>query len=87
MRRSDSKNSRINVFPQAYLKRHGIERKAELNTIANRTLISNETNGKIKDKAPAEYIASAEIFPNGASEALLAPHFLDRWTRGSPARG
>jgi hypothetical protein len=65
------------VFPQAYLKRHGIEKKAELNTIANRTLISDETNGKIKDKAPADYIVSAEIFPSGAHDALLAPHFLD----------
>ena len=25
----------------------------DVNTIANRTLISDETNGKIKDKAPA----------------------------------
>jgi hypothetical protein len=65
------------VFPQAYLKRHGIDRKAELNTIANRTLISNETNGKIKDKAPADYMISDEIFPPGATDTLLAPHFLD----------
>ena len=65
------------VFPQAYLKRHGVDRKADLNTIVNRTLISDETNGKIKDKAPADYVVNPEIFPNGAGEALLAPHFLD----------
>jgi hypothetical protein len=65
------------IFPQAYLKRHEITRRVDVNTIANRTLISDETNGKIKDKAPAQYIADADIFPNGASPQLLDPHFLD----------
>lgn len=65
------------IFPQAYLKRHGIEKRNTVNTIANRTLISDETNGKIKDKAPADYLADAEIFPTGAREDLLDPHFLD----------
>jgi hypothetical protein len=65
------------IFPQAYLKRHGIEKRVDVNTIANRTLISDETNNKIKDKAPAEYLADPDIFPSGASPALLEPHFLD----------
>ncbi len=65
------------IFPQAYLKRHGITKKADLNTIANRTLISDETNGKIKDKAPASYLHDTEIFPSGTSEGLLAPHFVE----------
>jgi hypothetical protein len=65
------------IFPQAYLKRHGIERKVEVNTIANRTLISNETNAKIKDKAPAEYLADTDIFPSGPKPELMNPHFLD----------
>ncbi|MBI3272448.1 MAG: DUF262 domain-containing protein [Planctomycetes bacterium] len=64
------------IFPRAYLRRHGISNKNEVNSIVNRTLISDETNGKIKDKAPAEYIASPEISPSGATEALLAPHFI-----------
>jgi len=65
------------IFPQAYLKRHGLNKKADLNTIANRTLISDETNGKIKDKAPATYLHDPEIFPSGTSESLLGPHFID----------
>jgi len=65
------------IFPQAYLKRHKITKRPEVNTIANRTLISNETNGKIKDKAPAEYIAEPAIFPSGARTDLLAPHFIN----------
>jgi hypothetical protein len=65
------------VFPQAYLKRHGIDKRITVNSIANRTLISDETNNKIKDKPPAAYLASSEIFPAGATNELLNPHFLD----------
>lgn len=65
------------IFPQAYLKRHGISKKADLNTIANRTLISDETNAKIRDKAPATYIHDPEIFPSGTNDELLEPHFID----------
>jgi hypothetical protein len=68
------------IFPQAYLKRHAITKRIDVNTIANRTLISDETNGRIKDKAPADYVADVEIFPQGATPALLAPHFIDGGT-------
>jgi hypothetical protein len=65
------------IFPKAYLKRHEITKRVDVNTIANRTLISNEANAKIKDKAPAEYLSSGNIFPPGARDALLMPHFMD----------
>ena len=70
------------IFPQAYLKRHEITKRVDVNTIANRTLISDQTNGKIKAKAPATYLADAEVFPSGATEELLAPHFIDATMRG-----
>lgn len=69
------------IFPQAYLRRYGITKRVDVNTIANRTLISDQTNGKIKAKAPATYLADAEVFPSGASDDLLAPHFIDDRTR------
>ncbi|MCU1530375.1 MAG: hypothetical protein JWP75_4138 [Frondihabitans sp.] len=69
------------IFPKAYLKRHGVGKRVEVNTIANRTLISNETNGRIKDKAPADYIRDNEIFPSAARAELLVPHFADDGTR------
>jgi hypothetical protein len=69
------------IFPQAYLKRHDITKRVDVNTIANRTLISNETNGKIKDKAPAGYLNDTEIFAAAKRDALLAPHFIDDSTR------
>lgn len=65
------------IFPKAYLKRHGLTKRAEVNSVVNRTLIGDKTNGKVKDKAPAEYLASREVFPSGATDGLLSPHFLD----------
>ena len=65
------------IFPRNYLTTHGYEKRVYINSIVNRTLISDETNGKIKDKAPAEYIASAEIFPKGLEDSILSPHFLN----------
>lgn len=65
------------IFPQAYLKRHGIIKRTAVNTIANRTLISDETNGKIKDRAPAGYISDTSIVPADNRAELLRPHFLD----------
>ena len=64
------------IFPKDYLRSHGIEKRLPVNSIVNRTLISDETNGKIKNKAPADYLASKEIFPSGLKESLLSPHFL-----------
>jgi hypothetical protein len=66
------------IFPRAYLTRHRLTKRAEVNTIANRTLISNGTNAKIRDKAPATYVDDEEVFPGGATDALLEPHFLGR---------
>jgi hypothetical protein len=68
------------IFPQAYLKRHDITKRVDVNTIANRTLISDETNGKIKDKSPADYLGDANIFPAGPTPELMKPHFVDEET-------
>ena len=65
------------IFPKAFLKRHSVTKAATQNTIVNRTLISDETNGKIKDKAPASYLGELDIFPSGARTDLLLPHFID----------
>lgn len=64
------------IFPQAYLQRKGISKGNLVNSLVNRTLISDETNNKIKAKAPAEYLANQAIFPSGPQETLLAPHYL-----------
>ena len=65
------------VFPQAYLKRHGITKRAGVNTIANRTLISDETNRKISDRPPAGYIDDPDIISADRRAELVAPHFID----------
>ena len=64
------------IFPRRYLKDHGIHKRLLRNSIVNRTLISDETNGKIRDHAPADYIREKTIFPSGPSESLMEPHFL-----------
>jgi len=66
------------IFPQDYLKKRGFSKRVDINTILNRTLISDETNGKIKNKSPAEYISSADIFPSGTGDSLLLPHFISQ---------
>ena len=64
------------IFPQDYLKSHGLEKRVLVKSIVNRTLISDETNGKIKNKSPADYLMSKEIFSSSAKDVLLAPHFI-----------
>lgn len=65
------------VFPKAYLREHGITKRPEVNTIVNRTLISHKTNGRIKHKAPADYLANEKIISPLLGDGVLAPHFLD----------
>lgn len=64
------------IFPQDYLKRNGATVRDRINTVVNRTLIAGQTNGKIKALAPASYLDSTDIFPNGATSTLLQPHFI-----------
>lgn len=52
------------IFPQAYLKRHGYRSKQDktaINSIVNRTLLSESTNRTIQDRAPAEYLARSSF--------------------------
>lgn len=66
------------IFPQNYLRTRGFnpqKDKASINSIANRTLISNATNGRISDHAPATYLAMETVF-GGDPRVLLAPHFV-----------
>lgn len=63
------------IFPQAYLRDRGITDRAAVNSIVNRTLISDITNNQIKAKAPADYLADPGIFPAGPTPDLTEPHF------------
>lgn len=64
------------IFPKAFLKRHGITKRVDVNSIVNRTLISDQTNRKITDRAPADYLCDTDIFPTDAAGRLEA-HFID----------
>jgi len=65
------------IFPQAYLRRRDITKRATVNSIANRTLISDETNRKISDKAPADYLVDTDIFSTRERWSFLGAHFID----------
>ena len=63
------------VFPDSYLeKQQGLE-KSRRNCILNRTLISRDTNIKISDKAPSQYLAEMDANGHGINE-LLSAHFI-----------
>jgi hypothetical protein len=64
------------IFPKAYLRRKGITNRNDVNSVANRTLISDETNNKIKDKAPASYLNDPDIISDAHRMDLLRPHFM-----------
>ena len=66
------------IFPQNYLRGRGFDPtkdKTQINTILNRTLISDATNRKITDHAPAKYISLPSVFRGDVSQ-LLGPHFI-----------
>jgi hypothetical protein len=70
------------IFPRSYLTGRGFDSrkdKARINSVLNRTLIANETNGRISDSAPAQYLADAAVFPQEPL-ALLRDHFVDEAT-------
>lgn len=64
------------IFPKDYLKRHGIAPGDRTNSVVNRTLIADQTNNKIRAKAPADYLESTDIFSTAPAD-LLAAHFVD----------
>lgn len=70
------------IFPRAYLSRHSVTKRSAVNTVVNRTLISDETNQKIGGRAPAEYLADKDIFPSGPTPTLLEPHFISPASQG-----
>ena len=62
------------IFPKDYLKRHGIPTGDRTNTVVNRTLIADQTNNKIRAKAPADYLKT-EVFSSDPA-LLLSAHFI-----------
>jgi len=64
------------IFPKDYLKRHGIAAGDRTNTVVNRTLIADQTNNRIRAKAPADYLQDPDIF-SGPPVTLLPPHFVE----------
>ncbi len=67
------------IFPKSYLSKRGYSSTADktiINSILNRTLISDHTNRMIRDSAPATYVLDKRIF-RGPVDSLIEPHFVD----------
>jgi len=67
------------VFPRHYLTTHGFnpgKEKGAINSIVNRTLISDSTNRRISDRAPADYVDDPAIIASDPAEMLIT-HFID----------
>ncbi|NLH79075.1 MAG: DUF262 domain-containing protein [Acidobacteria bacterium] len=65
------------VFPKKYLHRHKVAEKSMVNTVVNRTLISDDTNGLIQDKAPSDYLHDSRLLLMTEPDRFLNPHFID----------
>lgn len=63
------------VFPDAYLEKKKNLEKSKRNCVLNRTLISRDTNIKISDKAPSEYLTKMDANGDGVAE-LLDAHLI-----------
>jgi len=77
------------IFPRAYLTARGFHSqkdKARINTVLNRTLIADQTNGRISNAAPAQYLADSAVFPREPL-GLLRDHFVDEATFTAMQKG
>lgn len=68
------------IFPKAYLaNRKGTDGKAipgdQVNSIINRTLIADKTNGMISKSSPAKYLE--KLVPADRKVKIMASHFID----------
>lgn len=63
------------IFPKAYLKRHGLTKASLVNSLVNRTLISNKTNNRIKDRSPEDYLTHLDLLAS-PHETTFSPHFM-----------
>lgn len=74
------KDSQLNdhhIFPKKFLTLYNIKGN-KANTILNRTLISEESNLKIKDKSPSAYLRDKKIIGNEFSSQELLRHCIHK---------
>lgn len=67
------------IFPRNYLGRHGFDAKRDrtlINSIVNRTLIANSTNGTISAQAPHDYLNDSRVFHTDPAK-VLGGHFVN----------
>ena len=71
------------IFPKAQLKKYGYS-LAEINAIANFTFLTKETNIKISDRLPAEYLPEFIEKHPGSIESHWIPNDPELWKIEKP---
>lgn len=66
------------IFPRALLYNYGYS-KADVNAVANFTFLTQETNLRVSDRNPAEYLAEFEERNPGVIESHWIPMDRDLW--------
>ena len=66
------------IFPKALLYKNGYT-KAEVNAIANFTFLTQDTNLKISDRNPADYLEEYSLKHSGAIESHWIPMDRELW--------
>ena len=68
------------IFPRAYLKKHGITDRAEINALGNFCFLTKNTNLKISNRAPKEYFQEILQQHEGALESQWIPMDPELWS-------
>src|SRR6266568_1274355 len=66
------------IFPKALLYQHGYS-KADVNAITNLTFLTQDTNLRVSDRAPAEYLEAFARTQPGAVASHWIPMDRDLW--------
>jgi hypothetical protein len=66
------------IFPKARLYKHGFA-KGQINAIANFAFLTKDSNLRIRDRKPAEYLAEVETANPGALESQWIPTDRSLW--------
>lgn len=68
------------IFPRAYLKKHDVTDRAEINALGNFCFLTKNTNLKISNRAPVDYFQEILDQHEGALESQWIPMDRELWT-------
>ena len=67
------------LFPQAYLRRHNIDRTRDIHNVANMTFLLDSSNSSISDRPPMDYFPEVEDKFPGVLRSHFIPEKQELW--------